>query len=294
MLDKETIKELKKWLSEAVRDYRAGVALYERHGYNRLLKRRFAMERSAATESMLAEELRKLAGLTAAEYAALRRHARQSAPAEKSAGGGENAAAEEKESAAGEEDAGEVECASEAKGVDQRKDAGPTVARIQRFREKYTFLSEPDCPDELKILVADMFTAYGSYREAHARLQELPDDATAEAAETAEKLVEAYLDNREIREELDYYLEHRVILGRCRKLQRDNSAEAADIAAMDDMTLQRELQNARSNVTKWRKRVATAEEGDDGEALRDATEAAERWIARKEWLEAEVEKRKKK
>lgn len=93
------------------------------------------------------------------------------------------------------------------------------MRRMIRFREKYPFLNAPDCPDELKILVADMFTAYGNYKTAFARLQVLDDAETAEAAAECETIVTEYLKNREIWDELEYYREHGVILGKAAKFR---------------------------------------------------------------------------
>ena len=39
-------------------------------------------------------------------------------------------------------------------------EAPETVRKAIRFREEFPFLRQPDCPDELKVLVADMFSAY--------------------------------------------------------------------------------------------------------------------------------------
>ena len=40
-----------------------------------------------------------------------------------------------------------------------------TVRKTIRFREEFPFLNEKDCPNEFKILVSDMFSAYDLYRE---------------------------------------------------------------------------------------------------------------------------------
>lgn len=72
-------------------------------------------------------------------------------------------------------------------------EAPEPVRKMIRFREKYPFLNSPDCPDVLKILVADMFTAYGNYKAAHARLQVLGDADSATAAADCETVVTEYL-----------------------------------------------------------------------------------------------------
>ena len=63
------------------------------------------------------------------------------------------------------------ELEEELEEAEKRYKAAPeTVTKMIRFREKFTFLNSPDCPDILKILVSDMFTAYGKYKEAFANL----------------------------------------------------------------------------------------------------------------------------
>jgi hypothetical protein len=64
----------------------------------------------------------------------------------------------------------------------------------------------------LKILVADMLTAYDNYKLAHASLFEVQ---TREEIENASRqTVEQYLENRLIWKELTHYKETGVILGR--------------------------------------------------------------------------------
>ena len=72
------------------------------------------------------------------------------------------------------------ELEEELEEAEKRYKAAPeTVTKMIRFREKFTFLNSPDCPDILKILVSDMFTAYGKYKEAFARLEVTPDDVSS-------------------------------------------------------------------------------------------------------------------
>lgn len=81
-----------------------------------------------------------------------------------------------------------------------------------RFRKMWPFLGEADCPAELKILAADMITAWHEYVDAH---EELYQCATAESCyETAEKVIKSFTQNRKIRSEFAYYKEHHSVLGR--------------------------------------------------------------------------------
>ncbi|TSA24353.1 MAG: hypothetical protein D4R67_11960 [Bacteroidetes bacterium] len=81
-----------------------------------------------------------------------------------------------------------------------------------RLRDDFPFLSSADCPAELKILVADKITAYHAYREAHKLLFEA--DCREKTFSAARDLVENYLENQLIYEELNYYKKHGKILGR--------------------------------------------------------------------------------
>lgn len=86
-----------------------------------------------------------------------------------------------------------------------------TVA-VRSFRKQWSFLSEPDCPPELKILAADKITAYHNYTSAH---QELSACTNLEQCfATAKKVIENYKQNRKILSEFAYYKEHGKILGK--------------------------------------------------------------------------------
>ncbi len=80
------------------------------------------------------------------------------------------------------------------------------------LREDWPFLSEADCPPELKILIADKISCYHRYCTAHARLFDCL--TLGECFETAREVVDNYLENRLIFEELHYYKEHHTVLGR--------------------------------------------------------------------------------
>lgn len=169
-------------------------------------------------------------------------------------------------------------------------EAPEPVRKMIRFREKYPFLNSPDCPDVLKVLVADMFTAYGEYKAAHARLQTLGDEDSATAAADCEKVVTEYLKNREIWEELEYYRENGTILGKAAKFREAQAAE--DLTALPDVDLISKLQSASVQESKNKKKVADAKA--KGEENEKAAAALEYWSTYKQALKAEVARRKKK
>lgn len=87
-----------------------------------------------------------------------------------------------------------------------------TLTRGGRFREDWPFLSEPDCPTELKALAADMISSWHNYVNAHEALFNCLTPAECFAA--AEKTIRNFSQNSEIRTEFQYYKEHHRILGK--------------------------------------------------------------------------------
>ena len=93
-----------------------------------------------------------------------------------------------------------------------RMPASDSAGSPRSFREEWPFLSEPDCPPELKILAADKITAYHEYVRGH---EELFSCITIdECYNTAKKVVENYKRNRKILSEFAYYREHGKCLGK--------------------------------------------------------------------------------
>jgi hypothetical protein len=80
------------------------------------------------------------------------------------------------------------------------------------LRKEFPFLSQPSCPDAFKILVADMITAYENHISSHQELFDVKDEK--EAFEVADKVIENYLDNRSIWDELNHYKATGKILGK--------------------------------------------------------------------------------
>lgn len=317
-------KEIVAYLS-GPRNYAEGVNLYNRHGHNRMYKRRFALEDTEFSRQLLAEELRKLAGLSEAEFKRLPRTAkkRQSAPqlagkvasgviideARKSSTKDDDALMELADSLgvtvdelvspefqdrvlAMEENEQRVEELTDEleKAREKYAEAPEPVRKMIRFREKYTFLNNPDCPDILKVLVNDMFAAYDTYKTAFAHLQAIPDETIAEAAAEAEKVVTAYLANREIWDELEHYRTTGQILGKAAKFKEAEAVE--DLAALSDLDLAKKLSSARANQSKHSKAVKEAEAAGNDPAK--AAAALERWTDTRARIEAEIERRKKK
>ena len=257
------------------RDYTEGVELYRRFGSNLRLRRQFEVGETSFLRSMLTEELCKLAGLSPAEFERLPRLAhRVPAPVPDPMP----------------DAAPEAGAAPDIEKAPENTEAPETVRKMIAFRDRYPFLKDPSCPQSLKILVADLFTAYGQYKEAFARLRTMPADDTSAAMEEARRVVEAYIDNKEIWEELDYYRDNGAVLGKSALFR--NAEERIELETLSDLDLVAKLKSANSNVSKHRKAVADAVAA--GSPDEKAEAALARWIDKKKALQDEMDRRKKK
>ena len=124
-----------------------------------------------------------------------------------------------------------------------------TVVRDQQrdsFREEYPFLAEPNCPMELKALAADKITAYWKCVDLHAHLFDCHKNEACR--DTASALVHTFIEDQLIKRELDYYKNHKGILG-----EHPIFAEQRKISAIRHLSV-RELikkeQQLRDNI--WR------------------------------------------
>lgn len=79
------------------------------------------------------------------------------------------------------------------------------------FRNQWPFLSQPDCPPELKMLTTNKITAYHNYVQAHTQLFDCT--SSEQQFSTVKFLVENYIENRQIIDEFTYYKEHNHCLG---------------------------------------------------------------------------------
>jgi hypothetical protein len=84
-------------------------------------------------------------------------------------------------------------------------------SRARSFRSEWPFLSDPECPQELKALTADKISCWERYTEAHRKLFDC--SSIEECSETARTLLENYKENRQIFDELSYYKQHNTVLG---------------------------------------------------------------------------------
>jgi len=123
------------------------------------------------------------------------------------------------------------------------------VKKSIKLREEFPFLKDPSCPDEFKILVSDMITAYEKYKESHEALFSASTDE--ELLKSCQDTVENYLENREIWDELNHYKQTGEILGTHPifklKLQK---IQIADLSLEDLIKRDDTLKKAISRVNK--------------------------------------------
>ncbi len=253
-------EEITAWL-QGPRRYLEGVRLYELYGDKPGLGERFRrMGVTRASAEMLAEELRRTAAISEEAVKAMRRTSSRTTTKANAA----KAAADK---------------AEQQERMEQPEPSATAVTpKVVKFRERYPFLSEDGCPDVLKVVVADMFTAYGRYKEAHARLAAMPGDADAEeAARLSEEVVENFLNDRELQAELEHYRDTGELLGKAEKVRA--IVERQELEALPDIDLMKKVASAKANLSKAR-------------TAQNANNEA-RWTRRLATLEAELERRKK-
>ncbi len=97
--------------------------------------------------------------------------------------------------------------------IDKMKQVVPAeIKRSIKLREQFPFLKKKECPEVLKILVADLLTAYDGFVEGHQKLMETTSEK--EMQELSKDVVENYLENRQIWDELHHYKETGKFLGK--------------------------------------------------------------------------------
>ena len=145
----------------------------------------------------------------------------------------------------------------------QGTEQGATGGRFV-LREEFPFLGEKDCPDEFKVMVADMITSHRNYVDGHERLYYVADKSNEECYAAAEKVVENYLNNRAIWEELEYYQKSGKILGKHRAFDRlRRREEIENMSAPELMKLYRTLPR---NIAHAKKMIQDAK---DSEGTKD-------------------------
>jgi hypothetical protein len=119
-----------------------------------------------------------------------------------------------------------------------------------KLRDQFPFLREKDCPDSLKLLVNDLITSYEKFAAEQPKLHEVLSDA--DAAATAEIVLENYIANKEAWAELEHYKENGNILGAHPLFAR--LALKEEIAALTTVELVKKIKSLEINLIKNRKK----------------------------------------
>lgn len=292
--------EIRAWL-ESPRIYTEGLALYDKYGVNKVLKQKFLHGIPESMSQILEYELAKLAGISENELKQIQRKEKAEKPKTATVVSKPVFVDDVLLELAGklgfsvkdlfESDEVASDFSDDEKEIVEKLKVEyvklPTVSKeTLKFRERYPFLSHPECPDELKIMVSDMFAAYDLYRIAYNQLGE--EKSQDENLANAQAVVENYLANKQMWDELDYYKENGKVLGEHPLLQELKLKD--EIKAMTDLELPKKVANAKSNITRSNTAVDKA---DTDEKLAKAQERLAHWNNYLELLEKEIAKRSK-
>lgn len=131
----------------------------------------------------------------------------------------------------------------------------PRVNPQRKLRKDFTFLSEADTPAELKVLMSNKINAYHAFKAAHAKLF----DCTTKDEEysTVRTLVENYIENFHIHQELHYYEKNRKILGKHPVFEEMKRLKA--MRNTSTVELYKRKKNIEHNIWRLKKQIATGD-----------------------------------
>lgn len=120
--------------------------------------------------------------------------------------------------------------------------ASPDDKRLVRndrviLRKEFPFLERDDCPEEFKILVADMITAHTKYTNGHSRLFDVAHKDNDTCFKAAAEVVENYIDNRDMWNELEHYQKTGNILGEHRIFAEKKRRDEIDKMGFEELQL---------------------------------------------------------
>ena len=284
---------------EGPRNLAEGIALVLAHSRNLPLIRTLQRRRQDTPYAgAVFEELRKMAGLTPFAFAHMKRYAkrppelapaanglRPAAPSPFFASEGSAFAPVPPQAPPSPAPPSQQAKAQPSPQEPAAKPVSDTLQKMINFRKRFPFLNDPKCPDVLKVLVADMFTAYGKMRDAHQQLTQVPDDKMA--PELTETVLDNFLEDRAIMAELEYYRDNGQLLGKHPKVEAQGKTD--EISSMSDFELAKAMKNAMSNISKCRVIIENGRASDS--VIASAKERLPKWTARKEAIQAEIDRR---
>ena len=129
------------------------------------------------------------------------------------------------------------------------------VLKSIRLRDEFPFLNSKDCPDLLKVLVADMLSAYDNYKLAHEAL--FTSENEEQMLINAKATVDNYLENRLIWDELNHYKQHHEILAKHPIFEEKQ--EILKICDMNGQQLAKEKVNLYKAIGRLKKLIEKAD-----------------------------------
>lgn len=122
-------------------------------------------------------------------------------------------------------------------------DSPSTRPPKRRIRNDWPFLSDPECPPELKLLISDKITVYTDCIKNYNHLTNCSNHE--ELLHTVSSLVTNYIENHEIYQELSYYKKNGNMLGVHPIFQQMNRLkELRDFNTMDLFKKKKNLEHA--------------------------------------------------
>ena len=139
--------------------------------------------------------------------------------------------------------------------------------RKVKLREEFPFLGNKDCPDELAVLVNKMITAFYDYRTGHEGLYEINTNDLQACYQGAREVLDAYILNRDIWDELEYYKLYGKIRGWLPELQNRDLSE--DFRGMSTINLVKLMENNIPRKLSYYKQQLASEKTKNKDDIRD-------------------------
>ncbi|MGJ1419981.1 hypothetical protein ACR79T_10170 [Sphingobacterium spiritivorum] len=134
----------------------------------------------------------------------------------------------------------------------------PLKDEHRKLRTEWNFLSDHDCPAELKLLITDKITAYRNCIDTYGKLS----DATSKDQQLANVryLVQNFINNHSIYLELKHYRDHKKILGRHAVFEQYNRIK--EIRQLPTLDLFKKKKNIEHAIWRNSKKIKTEKRSD--------------------------------
>lgn len=139
-----------------------------------------------------------------------------------------------------------------------------------KLREQFPFLADKDCPDKLKVLVADKLTAYNAVISARAELFKQKDNQTLPQEDILALVSDAVADfqlNQNIFDELNHYKEHGEILGNHPIFEDEMLLK--EVSLMSDNDAHKAHKNLATYISKEKKKLEKAKTPESKQKIQD-------------------------